>query len=77
MLYGRRMVPSRRFLAHLALFCDVAGRIGFRLLLLEPASHYVGVGRIGRDQLADCAARKNVPLAEAERWLAPNLADEG
>ncbi len=45
--------------------------------LWNPASHYFGVGRIGRDQLADYAARKGVPLAEAERWLAPNLADEG
>ena len=42
----------------------------------HPASSYFGVGRIGRDQLADYAARKGVPLAEAERWLAPNLADD-
>ena len=42
----------------------------------NPASHYFGLGRIGHDQLADYAARKGVPLAEAERWLAPNLADE-
>ncbi len=41
----------------------------------NPASHYFGVGRIGRDQLADYAARKGVPLAEAARWLAPNLDD--
>ncbi len=44
--------------------------------LWHPASHYFGVGRIGRDQLADYAARKGVPLAEAKRWLAQNLADE-
>ena len=44
--------------------------------LWNPASHYFGVGRIGRDQLADYAARKGVPLDEAERWLAPNLVDE-
>jgi 5-methyltetrahydrofolate--homocysteine methyltransferase len=44
--------------------------------LWNPASHYFGVGRIGRDQLADYASRKGVPLAEAARWLAPNLADE-
>jgi 5-methyltetrahydrofolate--homocysteine methyltransferase len=41
--------------------------------LWNPASHYFGVGRIDRDQLEDYAARKGVPLAEAERWLAPNL----
>ncbi len=44
--------------------------------LWNPASHYFGVGRIGRDQLADYATRKGIPLADAERWLAPNLADE-
>jgi 5-methyltetrahydrofolate--homocysteine methyltransferase len=44
--------------------------------LWNPASHYFGVGRIGRDQLADYAARKGIPLAEAERWLAQNLVDE-
>jgi 5-methyltetrahydrofolate--homocysteine methyltransferase len=44
--------------------------------LWNPASHYFGVGRIGRDQLADYATRKGVPVAEAERWLAPNLVDE-
>ena len=43
----------------------------------HPASHYFGVGRIGRDQLADYAERKGVPLAEAARWLAPNLEDGG
>ncbi len=43
--------------------------------LWNPQSHYFGVGRIGRDQLEDYAARKGVPLAEAERWLSPNLAD--
>ena len=44
--------------------------------LWNPAAHYFGVGRIGRDQLADYAARKGVLLDEAERWLAQNLADE-
>jgi 5-methyltetrahydrofolate--homocysteine methyltransferase len=44
--------------------------------LWNPSSAYFGVGRIGRDQLADYAARKGVPLAEAERWLAQNLVDE-
>jgi 5-methyltetrahydrofolate--homocysteine methyltransferase len=43
--------------------------------LWNQASHYFGVGRIERDQLEDYAARKGVPLAEAERWLAPNLRD--
>jgi 5-methyltetrahydrofolate--homocysteine methyltransferase len=44
--------------------------------LWHPESHYFGVGRIGRDQLADYAARKGVDLEEAERWLRPNLATD-
>jgi 5-methyltetrahydrofolate--homocysteine methyltransferase len=31
------------------------------------------VGRVGRDQVEDYARRKGMTLAEAERWLAPNL----
>ncbi len=42
----------------------------------RPESHYFGVGRIGRDQLADYATRKGIALDEAERWLRPNLADD-
>jgi 5-methyltetrahydrofolate--homocysteine methyltransferase len=40
----------------------------------HPGSHYFGVGRIGRDQVEDYARRKGIGLAEAERWLSPNLA---
>ncbi|HWO89594.1 MAG TPA: methionine synthase [Gemmatimonadales bacterium] len=40
----------------------------------HPASHYFGVGRIGRDQVEDYAARKGWSIEEAERWLAPILA---
>ncbi|HEX9837597.1 MAG TPA: vitamin B12 dependent-methionine synthase activation domain-containing protein, partial [Alphaproteobacteria bacterium] len=36
-------------------------------------AQYFGVGRIGRDQVADYARRKGMTLADAERWLAPNL----
>jgi 5-methyltetrahydrofolate--homocysteine methyltransferase len=32
------------------------------------------VGKIDRDQLEEYAARKGWTMAEAERWLAPNLA---
>jgi 5-methyltetrahydrofolate--homocysteine methyltransferase len=41
--------------------------------LAHPAAHYFGVGRIGRDQVADYARRKGWSLRETERWLAPNL----
>jgi 5-methyltetrahydrofolate--homocysteine methyltransferase len=46
------------------------------LYLWHPGSHYFGIGRIGRDQLADYARRAGMPLDEAARWLGPNLADE-
>ena len=36
-------------------------------------SQYFGVARIGRDQLDDYAARREVPVEQAERWLRPNL----
>ena len=44
------------------------------LYLAHPEAKYLALGRIGRDQVADYAARKGWTLAEAERWLAPNLA---
>jgi 5-methyltetrahydrofolate--homocysteine methyltransferase len=39
----------------------------------HPRSHYFGVGKIDRDQVANYAQRKGMDLAEAERWLAPIL----
>jgi 5-methyltetrahydrofolate--homocysteine methyltransferase len=41
--------------------------------LAHPQSQYFAVGRIARDQLEDYARRKGMSVAEAERWLAPNL----
>ena len=46
------------------------------LYFAHPQARYFTVGRIGRDQLADYAARKHMSLAEAERWLAPILAGD-
>ncbi|WP_372727966.1 methionine synthase [Nocardioides sp.] len=39
----------------------------------HPQSQYFVVGRLGRDQVAEYAERKGWTLAEAERWLSPNL----
>src|SRR5438552_2626065 len=39
----------------------------------HPDAHYFSVGKIGRDQVADYAARKGMSVAEVERWLSPNL----
>jgi 5-methyltetrahydrofolate--homocysteine methyltransferase len=44
------------------------------LLFAHPSSRYFTVGRIGRDQAEDYARRRGIDLAEAERWLRPNLA---
>jgi 5-methyltetrahydrofolate--homocysteine methyltransferase len=43
------------------------------IYLAHPQARFFAVGRIGRDQLEDYAARKGAPLAELERWLGPNL----
>jgi 5-methyltetrahydrofolate--homocysteine methyltransferase len=46
------------------------------LYFAHPESAYFAVGRIDRDQVADYARRKGTPVADAERWLTPNLAYE-
>jgi 5-methyltetrahydrofolate--homocysteine methyltransferase len=43
------------------------------LYVSHPDSHYFGVGKIERDQVADYASRKGWSMVEAERWLAPIL----
>jgi 5-methyltetrahydrofolate--homocysteine methyltransferase len=68
-----------------------AGRAGIRLTetfamtpaasvsgiyLGHPEAKYFTVGKLGRDQVEDYAARKGMPVAEAERWLRPNLGYE-
>ena len=34
---------------------------------------YFAVGKLGQDQTEDYAARKKIPVAEAEKWLGPYL----
>jgi 5-methyltetrahydrofolate--homocysteine methyltransferase len=46
------------------------------LYVAHPAARYFHVGRLAKDQVEDYARRKGESLAEAERWLAPNLAYE-
>lgn len=43
------------------------------LYIGHPDSHYFGVAKVERDQVADYAARKGMEVAEVERWLAPIL----
>mgnify|MGYP003672673415 FL=1 len=40
----------------------------------HPESKYFGLGKIGKDQVSDYARRKGVSMAQAEKWLSPNLA---
>jgi len=42
----------------------------------HPDSQYFGTGKIGKDQVEDYAKRKDMTMAEAERWLAPVLGYE-
>lgn len=39
----------------------------------HPQSKYFGLGKIGKDQVENYAQRKQMPLDQVERWLAPNL----
>ncbi|MBA5870316.1 MAG: methionine synthase [Nitrospira sp. CR2.1] len=39
----------------------------------HPQARYFAVGKINRDQVEDYAKRKQLPVGEVERWLAPNL----
>ena len=43
------------------------------LYFSHPDSVYFGVGKIEKDQVEDYARRKDMDLADAERWLAPIL----
>ncbi len=43
------------------------------LYFAHPESRYFSLGKIDRDQVADYARRKGMSVAEAERWLGPNL----
>jgi 5-methyltetrahydrofolate--homocysteine methyltransferase len=46
------------------------------LYFSHPDARYFNVGSIQRDQVEAYAAAKGVPVAEVERWLAPNLGYE-
>jgi 5-methyltetrahydrofolate--homocysteine methyltransferase len=46
------------------------------IYLHHPHARYFSVGRLGRDQVGDYAARKQIAVSEAERWLRQNLAYE-
>ena len=43
------------------------------LYFAHPESRYFSLGKIGKDQVTDYAARKDMTVAEVERWLGPNI----
>lgn len=43
------------------------------LYFSHPESQYFAIGKIGRDQIEEYAARKGMSVQEVERWLSPNL----
>lgn len=42
----------------------------------SPEARYFGLGKITRDQVEDFANRKGMELDRANKWLAPNIAEE-
>ncbi len=43
------------------------------LYFAHPESRFFSLGKIGKDQITDYAARKGMSVGEVERWLGPNL----
>jgi 5-methyltetrahydrofolate--homocysteine methyltransferase len=43
------------------------------LYFAHPDAQYFGIGRLGPDQVTDYARRKDMDLADMEKWLAPSL----
>jgi 5-methyltetrahydrofolate--homocysteine methyltransferase len=39
----------------------------------HPEARYFGMSKLAKDQVEDYVRRKGVDLAQAEKWLAPNL----
>jgi 5-methyltetrahydrofolate--homocysteine methyltransferase len=46
------------------------------LYIGHPEARYFAIGRLGRDQVEDYAARAGLSVPEVERWLAPSLGYE-
>lgn len=85
---GYPSCPDHTEKATLWRLLDVEARTGIRLTenfamypaaavsglyFAHPESRYFAVDLITKDQVSRYAARKGMPIAEVERWLAPNL----
>ena len=49
------------------------GRSFTRRLVNHPDSKYFATGKLAKDQIEDLAKRMEIPVADAEKWLAPYL----
>lgn len=45
------------------------------LMFAHPQARYFAIGKIGEDQLADYAARRDMPVETLRKFLAANLTD--
>jgi len=85
---GYPACPDHSEKAKLWKLLDVEASIGLRLTesyamyptaavsgfyFAHPDARYFAVGKIDRDQVESYAKRQNMPVGEAEKWLAPNL----
>jgi 5-methyltetrahydrofolate--homocysteine methyltransferase len=72
-LFGLMDVPGRTGIALTESFAMLPTASVSGFYFAHPQASYFGVARVGRDQLADYAARRGVSLEQAETWLRPNL----
>ena len=85
---GYPACPDHTEKAKLWQLLDVEASIGLRLTesyamyptaavsgfyFAHPDAKYFAVGKIDRDQVRSYAERQGMSIADAERWLAPNL----
>jgi 5-methyltetrahydrofolate--homocysteine methyltransferase len=85
---GYPACPDHTLKVHIFDLLKVTEKIGITLtdsLAMNPASsvagfymandlsRYFGIGKIGKDQVADYAERTNIEIDEAEKWLYPVL----
>jgi 5-methyltetrahydrofolate--homocysteine methyltransferase len=54
-------------------FAMIPGASVSGIYLAHPKARYFAVGPIDREQVEEYAGRKKMTVAEAERWLQPNL----
>jgi 5-methyltetrahydrofolate--homocysteine methyltransferase len=72
-LFELMQVPSRTGISLTESFAMLPTASVSGFYFAHPEASYFGVARVGKDQLADYAARRGVDADQAETWLRPNL----